>query len=49
MGVNEFVPTNKMLELFAELACDATMRERKLCENVLFLLTGYDEQQMNLV
>ncbi len=48
LGVNEFAPNNEITELFDLVACDATMRQLKICENVLFLLTGFDEKQMNM-
>ena len=49
LGVNEFVPSNRLIQLFDHYACDMTMRQLKLCENVIFLLTGFDAPQMNLV
>ena len=38
-----------MTELFDRLACDATMRQLEVCENVCFLLVGFDAKQTNMV
>ena len=47
LGVNEFAPPNWIIRAFEKVACDPTMEQRKLCSNILFLLTGYDQQQEN--
>ena len=48
LGVNEFAPSNVVTQLFEEIACDATMRQLEVCENVCFLITGFDAKQMNM-
>ena len=47
IGVDEFEPSNEMIQTFVEYACDKTMIEAEVCENILFLLTGYDNLQAN--
>lgn len=42
MGMGEFLPSNWLMDLIAEFACGDTILEI-VCENVIFLLTGYDE------
>ena len=41
------MPSNEMTQILAEYACDQTMIEADVCENILFLLTGYDNLQAN--
>jgi len=49
LGVHQFAPANWITRLFVRLACDANMRELDLCENILFLLVGFDKAQTNKV
>merc|ERR550519_1146013 len=46
MGMGEFLPSNWLMDLIADFVCGDTPLEL-ICENVVFLLTGYDESQMN--
>ena len=34
---------------FIRYGCDATMVQLRLCENIAFLLTGFDHDQANMV
>lgn len=47
MGVNEFSPSTHLMQLFDHYVCDETMLQLELCENICFLLTGFDLQQAN--
>merc|ERR1711953_826988 len=47
MGIGEFLPSNWLMDLIADFACGPNNPLEIICENVVFLLTGYDEQQMN--
>jgi len=47
MGIGEFLPSNWLMDLIADFACGVNNPLEIICENVVFLLTGYDEQQMN--
>lgn len=49
LGVDEFAPSNRLMQLFDYLACDETMREKHVCENIMFLTVGFDDKQMNMV
>ena len=49
LGINEFEPSNFIIQMFTRYACDLNMLELKLCENVCFLLTGFDKTQANMV
>merc|ERR1712080_120746 len=46
LGGGEFLPSNKVMDMIADEACEDTFFE-KICENVLFLLSGFDEAQLN--
>jgi len=47
MGMGEFLPSNWLMDLIADFACGPNNPLEIICENVVFLLTGYDEKQMN--
>ena len=49
LGVHQFLPTNNILQELMQAACDETMSELEICDNLLFLITGFDNQQANLV
>ncbi len=49
LGIREFSPASWVTELFDRVACDNTMRQLKVCENVCFLLVGFDAKQTNMV
>jgi len=45
MGVGEFLPSNLFMDCLASLFCHSATAE--LCSNILFIIAGFDEQQMN--
>lgn len=47
LGLGEFVPSNWLMDLIASLVCSENSWLEVVCKNVVFLLTGYDQQQMN--
>jgi len=47
MGMGEFLPSNWLMDLIATFVCGPNNPLEIICENVVFLLTGYDEKQMN--
>ena len=47
LGLGEFIPSNGFMDLLAEVACDEGSWLQDVCENVVFLLCGYDKPQMN--
>ena len=47
-GVKDFLPNNAVMKWLAKNVCSREIPDI-LCENVLFLFGGYDEQQMNRV
>lgn len=45
-GVNEFLPNNEILRFIASTVCRGIIF-RYLCEDFVFLISGFDHQQMN--
>merc|ERR1712126_555014 len=48
IGINQFAPSNELTQTFVKYVCDENMVELKICENILYLLTGYDNAQSNM-
>lgn len=46
LGLGEFLPNDAVMRFLAETLCRGSV-SRYLCENVIFLLAGYDVQQLN--
>merc|ERR1712215_430159 len=46
MGVGEFLPSNLLIDCLATLFCHETVTQG-LCTNILFIICGFDEAQMN--
>jgi hypothetical protein len=47
-GVYEFLPNNRLMRLLAETLCSHKI-SRYLCENIVFLISGFDYKQLNVV
>jgi lysosomal acid lipase/cholesteryl ester hydrolase len=47
MGLGEFIPSNWFMDIVASLFCSDGSWLEGVCENVVFLLCGYDSKQMN--
>lgn len=47
-GVREFFPNNDVFRALASHLCNHHIASY-LCENFVFLISGFDERQMNLV
>ena len=48
LGVRDFLPNNKLIRFLGSTVCE-TFGLRVLCEDVLFILAGFDRQQLNEV
>nr|CAD7607756.1 unnamed protein product [Timema genevievae] len=44
----EFLPRNTFLNFLSKFGCELTTTERKICENFIFLLCGFDAAQFNI-
>ncbi|XP_073941424.1 lipase 3-like [Choristoneura fumiferana] len=47
LGANEFLPNGKINELAGQMFCIEEAFTQVLCENLLFLICGYNEEQLN--
>lgn len=48
LGVREFLPSDAFTRFIASEVCPVPAIDR-VCENVLFLIVGFDEQHLNMV
>merc|ERR1719228_169864 len=46
LGIGEFLPSNWLMDLLVGTVCENNVLD-VICENIVFLLCGYDEVQMN--
>ena len=49
VGDGEFFPNSKLIDWLAQVLCPFDKDIEQLCENVLFLICGFDVKNMNLV
>lgn len=49
LGVHEFLPSNDMMEMGGKFLCKDGSIFQEVCANVLFLIAGYDSEQLNRV
>lgn len=49
IGLYEFLPSNELYGLIGRDACYDTARFQIICENIIFLISGYSSDQLNEV
>lgn len=49
MGLYEFLPTSPLYDWLGQSICKATSPIQDICHNVLFLVAGYDFDQIDRV
>ncbi|KAL9930923.1 lipase 3-like [Glossina fuscipes fuscipes] len=47
IGAHEFLPSNEFLKMFNQIICDDDSITETICSNVMFLVAGFDKNQMN--
>ncbi|XP_059612669.1 lipase 3-like [Phlebotomus argentipes] len=47
LGINEFAPSTQMMQMGGELVCRDESPVQEVCSNALFLIAGYDSEQLN--
>merc|ERR1719228_1511090 len=47
LGVGEFLPSNWLIDCLASLFCKEDEMTQGICSNILFILCGYDNSQLN--
>ncbi|XP_058794705.1 lipase 3-like [Phymastichus coffea] len=48
IGINEFKPTDEFFTTFTTALCQERVITQPICENVLFMIAGFNEAQMDL-
>lgn len=46
-GQNEFLPQNKIIKWLSKYGCELNEVEKYICENIVFVLCGFDKYQYN--
>jgi hypothetical protein len=49
LGKGEFLPHDKIIEWLGKYGCELVTRVEKICEDSLFVIAGFDEEQFNMV
>ena len=49
LGKGEFGPHNDIIDWAADIICPADVEIEKICRDVIFLICGFDSQNLNLV
>lgn len=48
-GAYEFLPNNKIMEFLGQTLCHQNSPVQAICSNVIFIMSGYDTEQLNTV
>jgi len=48
LGVREFLPNSALIDVLGDKACPAP-GIKEVCGNIIFLIAGFDEKNLNLV
>lgn len=46
-GQNEFLPQSKVIKWLSKFGCELNEVEKYICENIVFVLCGFDKYQYN--
>lgn len=49
LGANEFLPSTKFIQVLGQILCNDESSLNGICNNILFLIAGYDKAQLNQV
>jgi hypothetical protein len=49
LGIGEFLPHDKIIQWLSKYGCELVTTEEKICEEEVFVITGFDEEQFNMV
>lgn len=47
LGINEFLPNNDIMTMAGQVLCREEAITQSLCENIVFLIAGYNSEQLN--
>jgi hypothetical protein len=49
MGIYEFMPSSELLSFVGQFLCNSEAITADICSNVLFIIAGFDSEQLNKV
>jgi hypothetical protein len=49
MGIHEVLPSSELLSLFGQVMCNDQAITVDICANFLFIIVGFDSEQLNKV
>jgi lysosomal acid lipase/cholesteryl ester hydrolase len=49
LGKGEFLPHDKIIQWLSKYGCELVTTEEKICEDTVFVISGFDEEQFNAV
>jgi lysosomal acid lipase/cholesteryl ester hydrolase len=49
LGKGEFLPHDKIIQWLSKYGCELVTTEEKICEDSVFVISGFDEEQFNVV
>lgn len=49
MGANEFTPSQELMKILGDTLCDKFPGSPIVCKNILFLVCGFDPDQLDEV
>ncbi|XP_046394222.1 lipase 3-like isoform X1 [Ischnura elegans] len=47
LGMDEFLPSSDLMSFLGKVTCEDDAKVQPLCSNILFLLSGYNSEQLN--
>lgn len=47
LGKGEFLPHDKIIQWLSKYGCELVTTEEKICEDTVFVISGFDEEQFN--
>lgn len=47
LGIYDFMPSNWLIQWLASEVCDDAMATQAICRNIMFLIAGYNKNEMN--
>lgn len=48
LGKGEFLPHDKIIQWLGKYGCELVTKEEKICEDSIFVIAGFDEEQFNM-
>ena len=49
LGHGEFLPNDELMKILAQFVCPFDREVEDICEDVIFIICGYDKSNINIV